>query len=131
MPTKDITPCPDDPVSPTTGTHCSFCGLPSNASRPLVESPDQSAYVCGDCALKSAYVVFAHKQTLAYKLVMGLIPLACFFALGGALAFYFLDTDFPMESHIGLGLIVLGFMTCQVLHFWWPNDDLLPRRPWF
>lgn len=131
MPAEDITPLPNDPVSPKTEVCCSFCRQPSNGSRPLVESPDQTAYVCGDCALKSAYAVFAHKQTLAYKLVMGLIPLVIFFALGAALGAYFLDPEFAMETHIGLGLIVLGFMTCQVLNFWWPNDDLLPRRPWF
>ncbi len=131
MTTEDPTPRPDDPASPTTGACCSFCGLPSHAGRPIVESPDQTAYVCGDCALKSATVIFAHKQTLAYKLVMGLIPLACFFALGGALIVYFLDPEFPMETPIGVGLVLLGCMGCQVLHFWWPTDDLLPRRPWF
>ena len=131
MTTDPITPRPDDSTSPTTGACCSFCGLPSGNGRALVESPEKTAYLCGDCALKSTYVIFAHKQTLAHKLVLGLIPLGIFFALGGALIAYFLEEGLLIEPHIAMGLIVLGFLCCQILHFWWPNDDLLPRRPWF
>lgn len=68
-------------------------------------------------------MIFAHKQTLAHKLVLGLIPLGIFFALGGAPIAYFLEEGLLIEPHIAMGLIVLGFLCCQILHFW-ANDAI-------
>ena len=131
MSTEAITPRPDDPASPTAGACCSFCGLPSNQQHPLVEAPNKSAYVCGKCALKSVHVVFAHKRTLSYKLIQGLTPFVSFIVLGLALAMYFAVEAPPLEPHIALGLVVLGVLAGHLIHYWWPDDDLLPRRPWF
>lgn len=119
------------PDQATTSVCCSFCGCAGDDGYTLIEAPDKSAYICGDCALKSTYLVFAHKQSLTHKLIAGFVPLAAFFLLGGTLGAYFLFEDLPHEPHISLGLFVLGFLAWQVIHFWWPDDDCLPRRPWF
>lgn len=96
-----------------------------------MEAPNKSAYVCCDCALKSVYVVFAHKRTLTHKLIHGLMPFLLTMALGLALCWHFLEEEMPIDTHIAAALGALGFFICHQWHFWWPDDDLLPRRPWF
>lgn len=81
--------------------------------------------------MKATYLVFAHKQMRTYKLAQGWMPLGVFFTLGGALIAYFAGEDFLIKPHIDIGLVLLGILGFQILHFWWPGDNLLPRRLWF
>lgn len=113
------------------GECCSFCGRARRDGLVLVEAPKSIAYICGDCALKCTHLIFAHRGTLAHKLAVGLLPFLVFLVLGLALCWYFLEEDLLIEPHILIGVAVFGFLGCQQLHTWWPDDDLLPRRPWF
>lgn len=113
-----------------TAACCSFCGGARGEGLVLVEAPKNGAYICGDCALKCTHLIFAHKRTLSHKLCCGLIPFLIFLALGLTLCWYFLEEDRPPEMHITAGLVLWGFLACYLWHFWWPDDDLLPRRPW-
>lgn len=117
-------PAHDASSSPTGDVACSFCKQSYKDCGPLVEAPDNAAYICRTCAIKTLDVIESRKYGLRDTIV-GIGIYLAMLVLGGLVIRhgFVKDGADSFLAWVGIGIVLLlGCLPMYgvVFRVWYP-----------